>query len=228
MFLEALAASVVGGVLCLDRAALHIMISRPVVAGVVTGMVLGNPYSGLITGAMVELLWIDRSPIGTSIPPNDSLAAVIISASAVLAGKSMGGPSRELMVLAVLFFVPLGILGKKMDIVIIEANDKLAQSALDDANQGIPGGISRKHFYGLARSFICHVLFLLVSILVAAHILVWVYPAVPRSLILPLNYIYGFLPLLGIAVALNTINLRGAIPLFCGVFLAVTVIMDLF
>lgn len=228
MFLEALAASVVGGVLCLDRAAGHIMISRPVVAGVVIGLVLGNPYSGLITGAMVELLWIDRSPIGTSIPPNDSLAAVIISASTVLAGRSMDVQSPELMVLAVLFFLPLGILGKKMETFLMEANDKLARSALEAAGQGTLSGIPQKHFYGLARFFIFHVLLLLLSILLAAQILLWIFPAVPRSLILPLKYIYGFLPLLGIAVALNTINLRGTVPVFCGVFLAMTVIMDLF
>jgi PTS system mannose-specific IIC component len=39
---------------------------------------------------------------------------------------------------------------------------------------------------------------------------------------------YSFLPLLGIAVAMNTIKLRGAIPVFCAIFLIVAVFLELF
>jgi PTS system mannose-specific IIC component len=38
-----------------------------------------------------------------------------------------------------------------------------------------------------------------------------------------LSLIYYLLPLLGIAVAVNTIKLRGAVPVFCAIFLIVTV-----
>jgi len=39
---------------------------------------------------------------------------------------------------------------------------------------------------------------------------------------------YYFLPLLGIAVALHTIKLRGAIPVFCAIFLVVAAAMEYF
>jgi len=39
---------------------------------------------------------------------------------------------------------------------------------------------------------------------------------------------YYFLPLLGIAVAMNTIKLRGAIPVFCAMFLIVAAFLELF
>jgi PTS system mannose-specific IIC component len=43
-----------------------------------------------------------------------------------------------------------------------------------------------------------------------------------------LSLTYYFLPLLGIAVALNTIKLRGAVPVFCVVFLIAAVARELF
>jgi len=42
-----------------------------------------------------------------------------------------------------------------------------------------------------------------------------------------LKYVYSFLPLLGIAVALNTIKLKGMVPVFCAIFLAVAVLLDM-
>jgi len=40
--------------------------------------------------------------------------------------------------------------------------------------------------------------------------------------------IYFFLPVLGIAVALNTVKLRGSIPVFCAIFLIIAVFMEYF
>jgi hypothetical protein len=69
--------------------------------------------------------------------------------------------------------------------------------------------------------------FLLGFILIATEILLRVYPVIPPKLHLPLTYVYSFLPLLGIAVALSTVRMRGMMPVFCGVFLITTVIFDI-
>ena len=82
--------SFVGGLLCLDRVFIQAMISRPVIIAPVIGLILGNPYAGLIIGAILELFWIDRIPIGTYIPPNDSIAAVVATSTAILAGQALG------------------------------------------------------------------------------------------------------------------------------------------
>ncbi len=227
LFLEALAASVIGGILCLDRIFLQVMVSRPVVAGTLTGFILGDPQTGLITGALVELLWIDRSPFGTIIPPNDSIASIIIAASTIITGKILGHSSRELIAVAVLLFIPLGILGKQIDILVIGANERVSRDALDDAEAGRDEEISRKQISGLIKTFLLTFCFLLGFILIATEILLRVYPVIPPKLHLPLTYVYSFLPLLGIAVALSTVRMRGMMPVFCGVFLITTVIFDI-
>jgi len=227
LFLEALAVSVIGGMICLDRIFLQIMVSRPVIAGTLTGCLLGYPQTGLITGAMVELLWIDRSPIGTMVPPNDSIASIIISASTIISAKILGHSSRELIALAILLFLPLGLLGKQMDILVMGANERMSREALGDAEAGRDDEISRKQIAGLIKTYLLILCFLLGFILIAAEILLKVYPVIPPRLHMPLTYVYSFLPLLGIAVALSTVHMRGMTPVFCGVFLIMTVLFDI-
>jgi PTS system mannose-specific IIC component len=227
LFLEALAASVIGGILCLDRIFLQAMVSRPVVAGTLTGFILGHPQTGLVSGALVELLWIDRSPFGTVIPPNDSIASIIIAASTIISGKILGHSSRELIAVAVLLFIPLGILGKQIDILVMGANEKVSRDALDDAEAGRDEEISRKQISGLIKTFLLTFFFLLGFILIATEILLRVYPVIPPKLHLSIMYVYFFLPLLGIAVALSTVRMRGMMPVFCGLFLILTVIFDI-
>jgi PTS system mannose-specific IIC component len=58
--------------------------------------------------------------------------------------------------------------------------------------------------------------------------MILIYPGLPSEIKAMLSMIYYFLPLLGIAVAINTIKLRGAIPVFCGIFLVVAVALEFF
>ena len=104
MWLNFLEVALLGGVICLDRVFLQAMISRPVVVGPVIGMALSEPFTGLIIGAFIELLWIDRSPVGLYIPPNDSIASVLATAGAILAGRESGHPPRALVALAIPLF----------------------------------------------------------------------------------------------------------------------------
>ena len=93
LFTEIILASFCGGLLCLDRVFIQAMISRPVIIAPIIGLLLHNPYAGLVIGAFVELIWLDRIPIGTYIPPNDSITAVVATSTAVIAGQKLGGIS---------------------------------------------------------------------------------------------------------------------------------------
>ena len=110
----------------LDRVALaQFMISRPLVAGPLTGWVLGNPLIGLEVGMLLELLWLGRMPVGAAIPPDDTQVAV----GATVLALSMGGPlglhGMPLVILAVLIAIPLGKFGQVFDRLARHANDAL-------------------------------------------------------------------------------------------------------
>ena len=225
MIMNVLIVSIVGGVLCLDRIFVQALISRPIVAAPVIGMILGDPYTGLIAGAFIELFWIDRLPIGAYIPPNDTIAAVLVSAGAIESGRILGHLPQGLIAFAVLIFIPLAVLAQTMELWVVRGNEKLAKDALSDAAHGEIRSISRNHLRAALRSWLLPTGMILITLPVGIGVMTWVYPRFTPWIIRGLNLVYGLIPLIGAAVALNTINLRGTLPIFCAVFLMMTVIL---
>jgi PTS system mannose-specific IIC component len=228
LFTQIILISFCGGLLCLDRIFIQAMISRPIVIAPVIGLILNNPYAGLIIGAMIEMFWIDRVPIGIYIPPNDSLVAVLATSLAILAGAKLGSVSPELIAFSILLFIPFGILAKQIDILIIKSNDHLSDQALEDAKNSDIRAIEQKTYLGLLKTLLFYIVYLLVLQAICIPAVIWVYPKLAPAIIKMLTMIYYFLPILGIAVALNTIKLRGAIPVFCAIFLIIAVALEFF
>ena len=228
MFTQIILLSFCGGLLCLDRIFIQAMVSRPIVIAPIIGLILHNPYAGLIIGAMIEMFWIDRVPIGIYIPPNDSLVAVLATSVSILAGGKLGSVSPELIAFSILLFIPFGILAKQIDILIIKSNDILSDQALEDALKSDIKAIERKTYFGLIKVLSFYIIYLLVLQAIFVPAVIWVYPKLASAIIKMLTMTYYFLPLLGVAVALNTIKLRGAIPVFCAIFLIIAVALEYF
>jgi PTS system mannose-specific IIC component len=219
MLFETAVAAGLGALICMDRVAVQVMVSRPVVAGPLVGLVLGDALTGLLAGALLELLWIDRIPIGPYVPPHDTFVVVLATAGAILAAPSGTSPPRELIALSVLLFAPAAWLGQRMEILLRQWNERWVSRALEDAKAGDPAMISRRHLSALAGYFGASLLCLGALMLCGVPLLRWMYPALPPSLLQVLTFAYLLLPLVGMGVALNTIKLRGVVPVFCGVFL---------
>jgi mannose PTS system EIIC component len=225
MIMNVLIVSIAGGLLCLDRVFIQTLISRPIVAAPVTGAILGDPYTGLIAGAFIELFWIDRLPIGAYVPPNDTVAAILIAACAIESGRILGHLPQGLIALAVLIFVPFAYLAQQMDRWIIRGNEKPANDALKNVLSGAPPAIARKHLFAALKIWLLSAGLFLIAIPIGIGVMTWGYPRLTPRIMRGLDLVYGLLPLIGTAVALNTIHLRGALPIFCAVFLSATVIL---
>ncbi len=226
MLIETAIAVSLGALICLDRVAVQLMISRPVVSAPLIGLALGDVYTGLVTGALLELLWIDRIPIGTYVPPNDTFVAILATGGAILAAPSSGSPPRELVALSILVFAPAGILGQGMERLLRRWNDGLVLRALEDAGAGDASGVTRRHCAALGRYFAFSLVFLAVALAVGVWLLKVIYPGLPESVLRSLGFAFCLLPLIGVGVALNTIKLRGFLPVVCGVFLLLAIVSE--
>lgn len=226
MIMNVLIVSFVGGTLCLDRVFVQSLISRPIVSAPIIGMILGDPYTGMIAGALIELFWIDRLPIGIYIPPNDTIAAVLITAGAIESGRILGQLPQELIVLAVLIFIPLAVLEKNLELrLILRGNETLARDALRDAIQGDIHSVSRNHIRAAMRSWLLPTAVILIALPLGVFAMTWVYPRLAPWAVRGLNLVYGILPMIGAAAAFNNIHLRGAVPILCAVFLITSAIL---
>ncbi|HPL97934.1 MAG TPA: PTS sugar transporter subunit IIC [Smithellaceae bacterium] len=219
--------SFAGSLMCLDRIFIQTMISRPIVIAPVTGLILGDPYTGLMIGAILELFWMDRVPIGIYIPPNDSIAAAFASSLAILAGGGASGSAdRPMIALAVLIAIPFGIAVKQIDVKIMQANNRLSDAAIQEAKELNIHGIERKTYFALARMWLLYLVELFVMQIIFIPLTGKFYPLLPAALHNALAMTYYFLLALGVAVALSTVKLRGVVPVFCALFLIIVLVVE--
>jgi len=78
VILDVLPIALLGGVLGLDVVSFRqAMISRPLVAATITGILIGQPASGLLIGATLELIALETLPFGASRYPEWGSASVV-------------------------------------------------------------------------------------------------------------------------------------------------------
>lgn len=203
----------------LDRVALvQVMISRPLVAAPLTGLVLGNPLLGLEVGMLLELLWLGRLPVGAAIPPDDTQVAVGATVMAFSMGQALGLVGMPMVLLSVLVAIPLGKFGQIFDRLARNVNDRLAVSALKALDNGNTNGFERRHLLGLASFAMSSLATACVIVLIGSIFLFYTAPqliAAVRDAGLSLQY---SLIIVGAASLLGTINVNRSISLFCAAF----------
>lgn len=131
-----LLAAVWGGICYLDRtAAFQVMLHRPLVVASVMGAIFGNFAAGAQVGAVLELLYVVRLPVGASIPPDDTGAAMFGGAAAAAASSSIGldpGSFAAILLLSAL----CAELGKYADRLVRRMNGRIAHLAVERVEKG--------------------------------------------------------------------------------------------
>lgn len=150
---DILTLSFIGGLLSLDNIAVFQgMLSQPIIAATLIGLLLDNPQLGLLTGALLQLLWTSYVPAGAVIPPDNSILACICAGTAILS-LHFWSPA-----VAVLFSLVLGILFAPVtiwaDVWIRQLNNQLALSADMSVLQGYLGAVNLKHLTGILIFFL--------------------------------------------------------------------------
>lgn len=96
-----LGVALLGGIAGVDTTSLgQIMVSRPLIAATLTGLVVGRPAEGAMLGAILEMFALVILPVGAARYPESGTAAVAASA-AYMSATTVTSPA--VMLLAVLF-----------------------------------------------------------------------------------------------------------------------------
>jgi mannose PTS system EIIC component len=203
----------------LDRtAAGQFMISRPIVAAPLLGWLLGAPLTGLQVGAMVELLWLGRLPVGAAIPPDDTQVAIGATVLAITLGSLPGHAHPSFAILCLLVAMPLGKAGQLFDRGARHWNDVLLRHAQVAVETGHPQTAERRHLQGLGH-FAISSLATYALIVAAGSLLLhqltdlFIEPVAGAAPWLALLF-----PLLGTAMLLGTANVSRSMTLFTASF----------
>ncbi len=218
--------TLIGGLLCLDKTAPQLLISRPVVAAPVLGGLLGDFITGLIIGSFLELVWINRVPIGGYIPPDDTLAASVITAVVIIVSRRLGFDSPEIISFGFILFLPLVLAGQKVQQLIVKSNNSLDESAQIAAEKPDIKMLERLHIRGLVKAFIIPALMILVFTTIGVEVMYLLYRNLPAWSFEPLRLSYYLLPLIGVASGLNMVKIKRELPIFYALSLAAIILIE--
>jgi len=199
----------------LDRtAAVQLMLSRPIVAAPLAGGLLGDPLVGLQVGALLELLWLGRLPVGAAVPPDDTQVAIAGTVLTLSMTGRLPLDGMPLLLLSTLVAIPLGKIGQLADRTVRQRNGRLLERAEAALAAGDLGLAERCHLQGLVHFAIGALLSFTVIVAAGTLLLHVLAPLLAGPLEAAEGALRVALPLMGVAMILGTINVSRARTLF--------------
>jgi PTS system mannose-specific IIC component len=160
--LDPLLLTLVGGLLALDGTSLgQFMVSRPIVAGVLAGWILGDPVLGLLVGGTLELYFIPVFPVGgADFPEGGPTTLVGVTAATLL-------PGIEGLALGVM----MGLVWSQLAGITIHLLRKVNAHLVPDPSRGqvTPPRIFWGHLAGMGLDFVRGAFLTLAGVVVAIY-----------------------------------------------------------
>lgn len=130
------------------------MISQPLVCGPLFGWLMGQVVVGVVIGGLVQLLWMDSSPVGVGIPYDATATTLLAVFMATLPAHS----SLSQVILALIIAVPFGFAFRWMDQIGRRFNTRIMRrvDAVPDAQ--LPAALSLGILGGLLCSWVRYTL----------------------------------------------------------------------
>jgi mannose/fructose/N-acetylgalactosamine-specific phosphotransferase system component IIC len=145
--MDLLSLTLLGGLLALDGTSLgQFMVSRPLVAGVLTGWLVGDPVLGLLIGGILEVYFISIFPVGGAEFPEGGPPTMV----AVATGSMLAGPAG--VALGTLLGFLLSRLGAFSTRILRRLNGRLVPDP--SRKEVTPSRIIWAHMGGVALDFL--------------------------------------------------------------------------
>jgi mannose/fructose/N-acetylgalactosamine-specific phosphotransferase system component IIC len=199
-----------GGLMALERRAfLQAMVSRPLVAATVTGLINHDLTAGLYVGLVFELLHLGGASLGGAQADHETLPAVAGAALAADMGETWGSDSTPAMwALAVLLAAPTGLLGRWLEKRLDERARRYYGRAQLAATEGLLARASRQNLRAMWPQFVFYGL-LCTAAAAAGPWVAQLEHAMPLSLLRGLGWAYPAMAAVAAATAVHGSHARG-------------------
>lgn len=195
MLLEAILLAIWAGIIGIDHFNGLTHMHRPIVSGLVVGLILGDVTTGLIIGGTLELIWMGMAPLAGAQPPNVVIGGVMGTAFGIITGQSPDVAIGVAIPFAVamqglitLLFTMFAPIMHRADQFALEANYK---------------GIERINYLGLIIHFFFNAIIIFLPIYFGAQQAAAYVEAVPQWIIDGLAIAGGMMPAIGFALLLR-------------------------
>ena len=171
MWTDIFLASMWGGIVALDTTAvLQIMISRPIMACSIVGLILGNFPLGFMMGVLLEFLYISELPIGAAKFSESNVGSTAAATIAILTTKQLPDRPFTAIVFAIIVTVLISSFAGRLVLARRIINGKIYEKLLYRENLS-PRHINMAQAGGIVMGFLLGFVSIFVSAAVFVHLL---------------------------------------------------------
>lgn len=183
------------------------LLSRPIVTGLFTGIVLGDVSTGIIMGATLELAFIGSFSVGASIPPDVVTGGILGTAFAITAGA---GTETALLLGLPIATLTLILKNVYLGLLIPMMNQKADLYAAD----GNYKGVERMHLLAGFGLSLMLALVVTISFMVGSNTISKLLDMIPAFVQNGLSVATGLIPALGFAMLARLLINKQVAPYF--------------
>ena len=204
-------ASITGMASVLDEAQFH----RPVVACTLTGIVLGDPTTGIILGGTLEMMALGWMNVGAAMAPDAALASTVSTVLVIVGHQSIGA--------GIALAVPLAAAGQVLTIFVRTITVFFQHLADKYAEQGNMRGIEMCHVAGLLlQALRVAIPTVAIAMVAGTDVVNNALNSIPEVITRGLQVAGGFIVVVGYAMVINLMNAQKLmVYFFLGFLIAV-------
>lgn len=206
MLIPAIVVTIAAALLSIEQNNGQFGFARPLVAGTVIGIVLGDPAMGVILGAEMQLIFMGVSAIGGSVPPDYLIGTCIATALAILTDASVE--------VALALAVPASIAGQSVNILGRTICTALQHWADKAADEGDYGKIELAHYMGGLVTAARTALVVFPVVFIGANALDAIMGVIPQWILTGLSAAGAILPIVGFGMLLKYLDIKHLLPFF--------------
>lgn len=208
---QALAVAIFAGIAGIDLFNVLTHIHRPIIAGPIVGLLLGNPQAGLVAGASFELMWMGLVPLAGAQPPNVVLGGIIGTAFVIATGQT----AEQAIVVA----IPAAVFVQMCITFLFTAFSPLMSTADKYAQTLNFKGIANLNYLGMSILFVFYFFIAFAAIYFGAEAARGLVSLIPKWITDGLQMAGGLMPAIGFGILLNIMLQRQYIAYFLMGFL---------
>jgi len=217
--------------LTLDRrAAFQIMVSSPIFIGAIIGFYFSDIKSGILIGCAIQLLWLNKLPVGAVLTPDESIAGSVAILIYFILSEINKVPSNSygLILFSIIYSAFCGIFSIKIDGVLRQFNAYLMRTAEKLVMQNRLSDVGLINFYSLLILFSVNLISIIVFVASGCFIINYVVKIFPESFYKAFEISFKGLFIIGISSALAAFNIKKWFYIFSISFLVSFIIFGLF
>lgn len=195
MFLKALLIAIYAGIAGIEQFDGLQSLHRPIIAGLVIGLILGDVQTGLVVGGTIELAWAGLVPLAGAQPPNIVLGGVLGVTYAIVANVS---PQESLGTV-----FPLASLGTIIVVLMFAIYSGMMGYADKAAEKARPAGISFTIWLQAVIRFVLFGAIGFLFVMYGANSLKDLINLLPKVVVEGFGVAGGMMPFIGFAILLN-------------------------